>query len=130
MRFLSTLGAIAALWHASFASPLTARKHDGPRNFDITLTWEKYTNADGFEREMILSNGQFPGPLMELNQGDDVVVVVHNKLPFNTTMHFHGKWLSVLFRVSVLVHALDIPRKDLRRGSERGIGSTLVSAHS
>lgn len=60
--------------------------------FDLTLTWEKHA-PDGFEREMILTNGQFPGPLLEMNYGDDVEVTVHNNLPFNTTVHYHGKYL-------------------------------------
>lgn len=60
-----------------------------PRKFELTLTWEKHA-PDGFERNMILINGQFPGPLMEINQGDDVEVLVHNKMPLNTTVHFHG----------------------------------------
>ena len=41
--------------------------------FPITLTWQ--TNApDGFDRKMIMINGQFPGPLLNLEQGDDVEV--------------------------------------------------------
>jgi FtsP/CotA-like multicopper oxidase with cupredoxin domain len=39
---------------------------------------------------MILVNGQFPGPTLEINQGDEVEVRVHNKMPLNTTVHFHG----------------------------------------
>jgi Multicopper oxidase len=41
--------------------------------FPITLTWEKGA-PDGFERDMILMNGQFPGPLLEMNEGDNVEV--------------------------------------------------------
>jgi len=61
----------------------------GPRTFDLTLTWESHA-PDGFAREMVLINGQFPGPLLEINQGEDVEVRVHNKMPFNTTVHYHG----------------------------------------
>ncbi|KAL1974849.1 hypothetical protein VTN31DRAFT_5053 [Thermomyces dupontii] len=39
---------------------------------------------------MIFVNGQFPGPPLILNEGDDVTVYVNNYLPFNTTVHFHG----------------------------------------
>lgn len=39
---------------------------------------------------MILINGQFPGPVMEINEGDEVWVTVHNLMPYNTTMHYHG----------------------------------------
>jgi FtsP/CotA-like multicopper oxidase with cupredoxin domain len=39
---------------------------------------------------MFLVNGQSPGPVIEVNQDDWVVVRVHNKSPYNTTVHFHG----------------------------------------
>jgi FtsP/CotA-like multicopper oxidase with cupredoxin domain len=61
----------------------------GPRQFDLTLTWTTY-NADGKDRRMILVNGEFPGPLLEINEGEQVDIWVHNQLPYNTTVHFHG----------------------------------------
>ena len=61
----------------------------GRKKFELTLTWEKWA-PDGVERDMILVNGAFPAPHIELNQGDYVDVVVHNKMPHNTTVHFHG----------------------------------------
>lgn len=59
------------------------------RHFDLTLTWEKGA-PDGFERDMFKINGQFPGPVIDLNEGDDVVVKVNNLTPHNTTLHYHG----------------------------------------
>jgi hypothetical protein len=41
--------------------------------FPITLTWEK-GSPDGFERDMIFMNGQFPGPPLEINEGATVEV--------------------------------------------------------
>ena len=35
-------------------------------------------------------NGTMPGPLIEAVQGDRVRLVVHNKLPEATTLHWHG----------------------------------------
>lgn len=35
-------------------------------------------------------NGSMPGPLIEAVQGDRVRIVVHNKLPEATTVHWHG----------------------------------------
>ncbi|KAI9042166.1 multicopper oxidase [Aspergillus affinis] len=57
--------------------------------FNLTLTWEDWAPA-GTTRKTILTNGQFPGPLLEVDQGDDVEVMVVNQLPQGTTMHFHG----------------------------------------
>jgi FtsP/CotA-like multicopper oxidase with cupredoxin domain len=63
------------------------------RHFDLTLTWEKGA-PDGVQRDMFKINGQFPGPPLELNEGDDVVVKVKNMSPYNTTLHYHGKLKS------------------------------------
>ena len=59
-------------------------------HFDLELTWGR-GSPDGFERDMIYINGQFPGPLLEIQQGDWVEITVVNKMPFNTTIHAHGK---------------------------------------
>ncbi|KAH8702106.1 conidial pigment biosynthesis oxidase Arb2 [Talaromyces proteolyticus] len=58
-------------------------------NFELDLTWEVGA-PNGQEREMIFVNGQFPGPPIIVDEGDDVTVTVNNRLPFNTTVHFHG----------------------------------------
>jgi FtsP/CotA-like multicopper oxidase with cupredoxin domain len=83
-RLYALSWAAAAIYEAA-ANPLTAPT----RKFEWTLSWEKY-DPDGFSRDLILINGKFPGPKLELNEGDDVEILVHNKMPFNTTVHFHG----------------------------------------
>nr|CAB3491841.1 unnamed protein product [Digitaria exilis] len=35
-------------------------------------------------------NGQFPGPMVEVTEGDSVAVHVVNKSPYNLTIHWHG----------------------------------------
>ena len=35
-------------------------------------------------------NGSIPGPTIEVNQGDRVRVIVENRLPEMTAMHWHG----------------------------------------
>lgn len=78
---------------ATGSAVLSAR--DGPCIFNLTLTWDLYAPDGGETREMILVNGQYPGPVLEINQGNDVVVTVYNQMPFNTTVHFHGMlWYS------------------------------------
>ncbi|KAH8700053.1 multicopper oxidase-domain-containing protein [Phaeosphaeriaceae sp. PMI808] len=57
--------------------------------FELELTWEKGA-PDGHERDMILINGQYPGPLLRIQQGDWVEVEVKNYLPFSTSIHYHG----------------------------------------
>ena len=41
--------------------------------FPVTLTWEK-GSPDGFERDMIFMNGQYPGPTLNIEEGDNVEV--------------------------------------------------------
>ncbi|KAK5990517.1 Iron transport multicopper oxidase FET3 [Cladobotryum mycophilum] len=47
-------------------------------------------NPDGIYRPMILINNQFPGPLVECNAGDTIVVNVENRGVNATSIHFHG----------------------------------------
>ena len=45
----------------------------------------------GFQRPMILVNGQFPGPLIEANTGNVLRINVENLMSnWSTTVHFHG----------------------------------------
>jgi len=78
-----------ALGLATLSTVLADKVCYGRKTFELTLTVGKLA-PDGVEREMILVNGGFPAPTIELNQGDHVDIVVHNKMPHNTTVHFHG----------------------------------------
>ena len=86
--------------------------------FEVNLTWEIQA-PDGQNRYVILSNGQFPGPQLNMNYGDDVEVihsiqvypyradssqfVVHNNLPFDSTVHFHGiEYVTKVIRDKIL----------------------------
>jgi FtsP/CotA-like multicopper oxidase with cupredoxin domain len=59
------------------------------KSFKLELTWKKGA-PDGFTRNMIYVNDQFPGPKLDIKQNEWVEISVKNKLPFNTTIHFHG----------------------------------------
>ncbi|PLB37359.1 multicopper oxidase-domain-containing protein [Aspergillus candidus] len=60
-----------------------------PVRFEITLTWEEWS-ATGAPRKMILTNGRFPAPALQLRQGDYVEFLVTNRLPVASAVHFHG----------------------------------------
>ncbi|KAK1907109.1 hypothetical protein P3342_006297 [Pyrenophora teres f. teres] len=46
---------------------------------------------DGFERQMFHINGQFPGPTIIADWGDDLEITVRNKVQSNgTSLHWHG----------------------------------------
>lgn len=51
---------------------------------------EKEGNPDGVYKPMLTINGQFPGPLIEVNEGDTIVVDVQNLATNATAIHWHG----------------------------------------
>ncbi|KAJ5783768.1 uncharacterized protein N7518_009445 [Penicillium psychrosexuale] len=59
------------------------------KHFELNLTWESWA-PDGVARKQFLINGQFPGPPLIMDEGDNVEVTVNNFSPFNTTIHYHG----------------------------------------
>ncbi|CEL09494.1 hypothetical protein ASPCAL12631 [Aspergillus calidoustus] len=59
------------------------------RAFNFTVHTAQ-RSPDGFSREVYLINGQQPGPMIEVDEGDDVEVFVRNELPVSTTIHWHG----------------------------------------
>ncbi|KAH7204506.1 multicopper oxidase-domain-containing protein [Fusarium oxysporum] len=73
----------------SFITSVSATYWNNTKKFDLTITWENYA-PDGFSRKMLLVNGQSPGPVLEINQDDLVVVKVHNQSPEELTIHYHG----------------------------------------
>lgn len=73
------------------------------RLFDLTLTWDS-SAPDGVNRNMFLVNGQFPGPKMELNEGDSVIVNLKNSSPFNTSIHYHGTYTEQIDHKDKEIH--------------------------
>lgn len=60
------------------------------RSYDFTVS-QGSISPDGVEREVLLVNGQFPGPLIEANWGDWIEVTVTNNLATEgTALHWHG----------------------------------------
>jgi FtsP/CotA-like multicopper oxidase with cupredoxin domain len=68
---------------------LAERGSNGRIHFEVDLTWEE-DNTVGIPKQTILVNGTSPGPVLYMAVGDTVEFVVHNYLPFSTTIHFHG----------------------------------------
>lgn len=50
------------------------------------------TLTPGVSRTLIVINGQFPGPLLECNEGDTLVIDVHNAGTNSTSLHWHGQY--------------------------------------
>jgi FtsP/CotA-like multicopper oxidase with cupredoxin domain len=47
-------------------------------------------NPDGVFRPILSIGGQFPGPMIECNEGDTLVIDVDNQSANATSLHFHG----------------------------------------
>lgn len=59
------------------------------RKFQWTIL-DRVANPDGVYRPMIMINGKFPGPMIECNEGDTLVIDVDNQSINATSIHFHG----------------------------------------
>ncbi|KAI1123693.1 multicopper oxidase [Nemania abortiva] len=92
-------------FRSSFMVPWGNRKSDNAnpytqapstqivRKYDFNIS-RGMIAPDGYEKSVILVNGQFPGPLIEANWGDYIEVNVHNNIldepQEGTAMHWHG----------------------------------------
>jgi FtsP/CotA-like multicopper oxidase with cupredoxin domain len=62
------------------------------RKFTFNLTEIPDGAPDGYSRRILLINGKFPGPVIEANEGDRIVVHVNNQMTIPSTMHWHGQY--------------------------------------
>ncbi|KAI1077173.1 putative multicopper oxidase [Whalleya microplaca] len=59
------------------------------RSYDWVIV-DKEGDPDGIYKPMMTINGQFPGPLIEVNEGDTIEVNVRNFASNATALHWHG----------------------------------------
>ena len=57
--------------------------------FDLTID-SLAVDFSGRERTAMAINGSIPGPLLRWREGDTVTLRVHNRLPQDTSIHWHG----------------------------------------
>ncbi|KAF9130808.1 hypothetical protein BGW39_002653 [Mortierella sp. 14UC] len=67
----------------------SATREPATRYYEWSIS-QRLATPDGFERPMLLVNGRFPGPLVEANTGDRIVVRVTNNMVNGTAIHWHG----------------------------------------
>ncbi len=111
--FLRSTGAFAAVMGAHTLLPgwahaagetkssglaaLTPTRRVGGRvEYDITIDRTPYEVA-GERATAITMNGTVPGPLIRLQEGEEVVLRYHNKLDEETSIHWHGLLLPNQF---------------------------------
>jgi FtsP/CotA-like multicopper oxidase with cupredoxin domain len=69
---------------------LDYRVVDGVKVFHLTAEPVRHEVADGLVINTWGYNGRVPGPLIEVAEGDRVRIYVTNRLPRQTTVHWHG----------------------------------------
>lgn len=72
--------------------PVLVNTSTVPHTVEVTLTAEvkRLSLRPGTTTEVFTYNGTVPGPTLEMREGDHVIVHFHNKLPEQTTIHWHG----------------------------------------
>jgi len=72
------------------AYPAESRAPDATRVFDLVAAPATLTLLDGRPLQVWAYNGQVPGPTFRVRVGERVRVTLSNRLPVETTVHWHG----------------------------------------
>ncbi len=59
------------------------------QTIDLTLE-QRLVNINGQDRPAVTVNGQFPGPLLRLREGEEAVIRVTNRMREASSIHWHG----------------------------------------
>ncbi|BEJ12352.1 hypothetical protein CspHIS471_0208120 [Cutaneotrichosporon sp. HIS471] len=81
------LGDQSGYWASARHFDIQAEPQVREYNFDLSVA---YAPVGGLVKRTLLVNGISPGPLIETNVGDNIVVHVHNSMPNATAVHWHG----------------------------------------
>jgi FtsP/CotA-like multicopper oxidase with cupredoxin domain len=88
------LGGEGASMDGTGNQPLEPRLEGGVKVFEITVDPIKHKiDAQGKELDALGFNGTWPGPRLEVIEGDTVRATFHNRMPESTGIHFHGQRL-------------------------------------
>lgn len=66
------------------------RMENGVKVFELTAAPIQWTILPGVTVDGYAYNNQIPGPRIHIQEGDHVRIVLHNHLPEETTIHWHG----------------------------------------
>lgn len=78
--------ALSALVAMAISLPGWAALHQ----FELTIEEVELDIAPGFSAKVWAFNGQVPGPLIRVQEGDELEVTVHNLTTLNHSVHWHG----------------------------------------
>jgi len=79
-----------AAWLLLLASALPTASWAEKRDFAMTIDEVTIEVAPGFTNKVFAFNGQVPGPLIHVKEGDDLTILVTNNTSLPHTIHWHG----------------------------------------
>jgi FtsP/CotA-like multicopper oxidase with cupredoxin domain len=100
--FLQAAGATAGaallpsprLWSRAIVAGLAAPQNDGPADYTLTIATTPIELAPKRIVSLTTYNGQFPGPLLRLKEGERVTIDVRNDTDTPEQLHWHGQSVS------------------------------------
>ncbi|HSM37112.1 MAG TPA: multicopper oxidase family protein [Longimicrobiales bacterium] len=74
------------------APPVLQDRHPSPDTVEVVLAARpaRLSLLPGKETDLYTYGGTFPGPTLDVDEGDHVIVRFRNELPEATTIHWHG----------------------------------------
>jgi iron transport multicopper oxidase len=74
------------------SSQFDTKASNTTRTYTLNLTEIPNGAPDGVSRRLLLVNGKFPGPVIEANEGDRLIVQVNNNMTIPSAIHWHGQY--------------------------------------
>src|SRR5579864_3486427 len=101
-NFLKTIGAASTALlsrTALLGGPITSKgrtalQNDGPADYSLTIATTPIELAPNRIVSITTYNGQFPGPLLRLKEGERVTIDVRNDTDTPEQLHWHGQFVS------------------------------------
>ena len=87
----STVKAFPAKTQGVGLQPLASRVVDGAREFEISCEKIRWEVTPGVVVDALAYNGQVPGPIIRVTEGERLRVRVTNKFDQTTGVHWHGQ---------------------------------------
>lgn len=87
----SMVKAFPAKTQGAGLQPLASRVVDGAREFELSCEKVRWEVTPGVFVEAFTYNGQVPGPIIRVTEGERVRVKVTNKFDQSTGVHWHGQ---------------------------------------
>ncbi|KAI3472764.1 hypothetical protein Pfo_031280 [Paulownia fortunei] len=71
------------------AMPVLSSSSPNTKHFQFNVEWKTVTRLC-HTKPVLTVNGKYPGPTIAVHEGDNVQVMVTNRVARNTTIHWHG----------------------------------------